>query len=93
MSAPGCTKWSLGGMCGRCTPPVHTPKDNNFRDAPAASIILLELIRRAQHLPTVLLKDEVARMLGGMQGLHQLIARLLYGCGLCLMECLRLRIK
>jgi integron integrase len=28
-----------------------------------------------------------------MQGLHQLMVRLLYGCGLRLMECLRLRIK
>lgn len=38
-------------------------------------------------------KDEVARVLCGMQGLHQLMARLLYGCGLCLKECLRLRVK
>jgi len=28
-----------------------------------------------------------------MQGLHQLIARLLYGCGLRLMGCLRLQVK
>ena len=28
-----------------------------------------------------------------MQGQHQLMARLLYGCGLRLMECLRLRLK
>ena len=28
-----------------------------------------------------------------MQGLHQLMAQLLYGCGLRLMECLRLRVK
>jgi integron integrase len=49
--------------------------------------------KRAQHLPTVLSKNEVKQVLGGMQGLHQLMARLLYGCGLRLMECLRLRVK
>jgi integron integrase len=49
--------------------------------------------KRAQHLPTVLSKDEAARVLAGMQGLYQLMARLLYGSGLRLMECLRLRIK
>ena len=49
--------------------------------------------RRAQHLPTVLSKSEVSQVLSEMQGLHQLMARLLYGCGLRLMECLRLRVK
>jgi len=49
--------------------------------------------KRAQHLPTVLSKTEVNQVLSGMQGLHQLTARLLYGCGLRLMECLRLRVK
>lgn len=49
--------------------------------------------KRSEHLPKVLSQDEVARLLSGMQGLHQLIAKLLYGCGLRLMECLRLRVK
>lgn len=49
--------------------------------------------KRSEHLPTVLSKDEVARLLSGMQGLHQLMAKLLYGCGLRLMECIRLRVK
>jgi integron integrase len=49
--------------------------------------------KRAQHLPTVLSRTEVNQVLSGMQGLHQLMARLLYGCGLRLMECLRLRVK
>ena len=38
--------------------------------------------KRGQHLPTVLSKTEVSRLLSEMQGLHQLMARLLYGCGL-----------
>ena len=44
-------------------------------------------------MPTVLSKTEVNQVLSGIQGLHQLMARLLYGCGLRLMECLCLRAK
>ena len=50
-------------------------------------------VKRAQHLPTVLSRTEVNQVLSGMQGLHHLMVRLLYGCGLRLMECLRLRVK
>ena len=49
--------------------------------------------KRSEHLPTVLSKDEVARVLAGMHGLHQLMGKLLYGCGLRLMECFHLRVK
>ena len=33
------------------------------------------------------------RVLGHLSGIHQLMAKLLYGSGLRLMECLRLRVK
>lgn len=49
--------------------------------------------KRLEHLPTILSKGEVTRMISGMQGLHQLITKLHYGCGLRLMECMRLRVK
>ena len=49
--------------------------------------------KRRRNLPTVLTPDEVARLLGKMQGKHALMAKLLYGCGLRLMECVRLRVK
>ena len=49
--------------------------------------------KHSENLLTVLSEDEVAKVLAGMQGLHQLMAKLLYGCGLRLMECLRLRVK
>jgi integron integrase len=49
--------------------------------------------RRPQRLPTVLGRDEVARLLGQMQGAPQMMATLLYGAGLRLMECCRLRVK
>jgi integron integrase len=49
--------------------------------------------RRAKRLPTVLTQEEIARVLGCLTGPPQLMAQLLYGSGLRLMECLRLRVK
>jgi integron integrase len=49
--------------------------------------------RKSKHLPTVLTKEEAARVIGIMSGSNQLMAKLLYGGGLRLMECLRLRVK
>jgi integron integrase len=44
-------------------------------------------------MPLVLSRDEVQRLLAMMQGQVWLIASLLYGTGMRLMECLRLRVK
>jgi integron integrase len=44
-------------------------------------------------LPVVLSKDEVRRVLAVMTGTTRLMAALLYGSGLRLMECCRLRVK
>lgn len=49
--------------------------------------------RRPQRLPVVLSRAEVQRLLDVMEGTLGLIARLLYGTGLRLMEGLRLRVK
>ena len=49
--------------------------------------------KRRMNLPTVLTQEEVAKLLGNMKGKHALMAKLLYGCGLRLMECVRLRIR
>ncbi len=49
--------------------------------------------KRRRNLPTVLTRKEVERLLDRMKGKHALMAKLLYGCGLRLMECVRLRIK
>jgi integrase len=65
---------------------------NVFRIELATSIHALR-VKRVQHLPTVLSTAEVNQVLNRMQGLHQLMARLLYGFGLHLMECLPLRVK
>ncbi|MBI5117899.1 integron integrase [Candidatus Poribacteria bacterium] len=49
--------------------------------------------RRPRHLPTVLSRDEVQRLLGKLGGPYSLMGGLLYGAGLRLMECVRLRVK
>lgn len=49
--------------------------------------------RQPRRLPTVLSREEVARMLAHMSGMHWMIAALLYGSGLRLAECLSLRVK
>lgn len=48
--------------------------------------------QRPQRLPTVLTKGEAERVLNGMSGTHQLMAKLLYGTGMRLMESVRLRV-
>jgi integron integrase len=49
--------------------------------------------KRHQRPPTVLTQAEVQRLLAAMTGRHALMARLLYGSGLRLLECIRLRIQ
>lgn len=49
--------------------------------------------KRPQRLPAVLTPDEVTRLLAQLDGTQALMGRLLYGTGMRLMECLRLRIK
>jgi integron integrase len=49
--------------------------------------------RRPRHLPVVFTRDEVRRVLARLDGAPRLVALLLYGCGLRLLECLQLRIK
>jgi len=49
--------------------------------------------KKPKRLPTVLTKEEAQQVLAAMSGTHQLIAKLLYGSGLRLIECLRLRVK
>ena len=49
--------------------------------------------KRRPKLPAVLTQSEVRRLFSHLKGEHILMAGLLYGGGLRLMECLRLRIK
>ena len=48
---------------------------------------------RPKRLPTVLTRQEVRSIFGNPDGVEWIMAMLLYGAGLRLMECLRLRVK
>ncbi len=56
---------------------------------------LQSVVRAKQpaRLPLVLSRQEVSRLLSHLTGVHWLIACLMYGSGLRLMECMRLRVK
>jgi len=56
---------------------------------------LEDLVRakRPHRLPVVLTRDEVRAVLGQLDGTPRLMALLLYGAGLRLLECARLRVK
>lgn len=49
--------------------------------------------KRPARLPVVLTREEVQSVLGRTEGTYGLMLRLLYGTGMRLMECVRLRVK
>jgi integron integrase len=49
--------------------------------------------KRPRHLPVVLSREEVMLVLAAMQRTPQLMAALLYGTGMRILECARLRVK
>lgn len=53
----------------------------------------VETARRPKRLPVVLTTDEVNRLLQHTQGTTGLMLRLIYGTGMRIMECVRLRVK
>jgi integron integrase len=67
-----------------------------YREVLSIELPWLDQVVRAktpQRLPVVLTRREVAAVLDGMSGIYGLMARLLYGTGMRLMECVRLRVK
>lgn len=48
---------------------------------------------KEKRIPTVMSKGEVLSVLGCLSGVYLLIAQLLYGCGMRISECMRLRVK
>ncbi|MBV9008742.1 MAG: integron integrase [Verrucomicrobia bacterium] len=53
----------------------------------------VERVTRPARLPVVLTRDEVHKIFAHLHGTYRLMAGLLYGSGLRLMECVRLRVK
>lgn len=67
-----------------------------YREVLAIKLPWLDDVVRAktpQRLPVVLTRQEVTDVLARMSGVYDLLARLLYGTGMRLMECVRLRVK
>lgn len=67
-----------------------------YREVLGIDVPWLDNIGRPQQtkrIPSVLTKDEVAALLSHMEGINALLAQLLYGTGMRLMEGMRLRIK
>jgi len=67
-----------------------------YREVLGINLPWLDGVVRAklpQRLPVVLTRQEVSSLLDRMNGLHGMMARLLYGTGMRLMECVRLRVK
>ena len=66
-----------------------------FKEIQGTPIGALEMTRaaRSKRLPVVLTREEVAAILAELPDTYGLISRLLYGSGLRLLECLRLRVK
>ena len=53
----------------------------------------IERAKRPRRVPTVFSREEVRAVLAGLTGMPHLMGSLLYGAGLRLMECMRLRVK
>jgi site-specific recombinase XerD len=49
--------------------------------------------KKASKLPVVLTSDEVIAVINNLDGVYWLMGNLMYGAGLRLMECLKLRVK
>jgi integron integrase len=67
-----------------------------YREVLGTKLPWMEDIKRptyVKRIPSVLTKDEIAGVLAQLEGQTALVARLLYGTGMRLMEGLRLRIK
>ncbi|PKM11183.1 MAG: integron integrase [Gammaproteobacteria bacterium HGW-Gammaproteobacteria-3] len=67
-----------------------------YKEVLAVDLPWLDNVVRAkqpQRLPVVLTRTEVRAVLVRMQGVYGLMANLLYGTGMRLMECVRLRVK
>jgi integron integrase len=67
-----------------------------YKEVLGVELPWLDAVRRAKkptRLPTVLTQAEVRVLLAHIEGMHGLMARLMYGTGMRLMECVRLRVK
>ena len=62
-------------------------------DKPLGDFDDFERAKRPKRLPVVLTHDEIGRLFAHLEGVQYVMAGLLYGSGLRLMECVRLRVQ
>ena len=62
-------------------------------EQPLSGEINADRARKRPRIPVVLTREETARVIALMSGVHQVIVKLLYGSGLRITECLRLRVQ
>jgi len=75
---------------------MHTPRSAERSPAAGTKPRLLARVRKAlrvRRVPLVLSRQEVAAVLRHLHGVPWLMASVLYGAGLRLTECARLRVK
>ena len=67
-----------------------------YRDVLGIVLPWMDSLVRAKpskRIPTVLSVNEIHRLMANLEGVYSLMARLPYGTGMRLMECVRLRVK
>jgi integron integrase len=67
-----------------------------YKEVLGVELPWLDRVERAKapmHLPVVLTRGEVLAVLSELRAVHALIGRLLYGTGMRVLECMRLRVK
>lgn len=62
-------------------------------EEPLDQAINAERAPKKVNIPVVLAREETTKVITLMTGVHQLVVRMLYGCGLRIIECLRLRVQ
>ena len=66
---------------------------NKYLQQPLSDVSRFQRASRQRNLPVVLTREEVASLLGRLDGVHKLMASILYGSGLRRIELVRLRVK
>ena len=66
---------------------------NHVRDVDMPQDINSLRSKKPIRLPTVMTREESLKLIGTLRGTPQLMAKLMYGSGLRVMECIRLRVK
>ena len=65
---------------------------NHVLDADMPEDINALRSKKPLRVPTVMTREETLKVIGMLDSTHQLMGKLMYGCGLRVMECTRLRV-